>query len=234
MRNSYPVVLLIILNVFLSSQSSATELDFSRLSLGAQWQKNRLYYGQTETQDNPSLNLYSRYELSRYSYIGADINEAKADGQRQRHRNINGFLAADYPILDGRLYVGGSIKQRWFLNAGQNWNYHEWGAQLWHSSGVVLRAEYAPDFYHLSTSALLLHTGITRAFNDQWYWQAQANRFSSPESDKAFFYQAGVGFNHGRWNIEAGFYYAPKPDLSVPGGRIEPSQILLQTSWAIF
>ena len=104
----------------------ADDLNLSQLSLVAQVQNNRLYYGQSETQNRSSVSLHSRYELSRYVYVGADIHDAQVDEQRQRQRNINAFAAADCPLTDDNAwYFGGSVKQRWFLNAGRDWNYHE-------------------------------------------------------------------------------------------------------------
>lgn len=228
----------ILLASLLLSTSAVTtvQADLNNLSITLQAQKNRLYYGQSETANNPAISLYSRYELSRYLYSGIDFSDVKSDDQRQRQRNVNAFIAGDFPLTKklNSWYLGGSVRQRWFLNSGRPWDYQEWGAQLWHPYGFSFRAEYAPDFYALDTTALLVNSRITRPINNQLYWQADISRFSSGISEDIYFSQLLLGISTESVNTEIGWHYNPNLEEPVPGGESAHSQLTLQVSWQVF
>ncbi|MBO1255945.1 hypothetical protein J3L16_09640 [Alteromonas sp. 5E99-2] len=203
------------------------------LSVYARLSSDWIYHGLSETGENPSLGINAEYRLSSSWVSGIAFRDAKNDGLRQRHRNVDGYLGWEHPINED-WFTGIYIKRRSFVGAAREWDFNELTVQSSHSSGFGFGFDVSDDYYATDSRSIALEASYSRPISSQSFWRATLGHF---DLNNQFDYQYAnikAGYQYKLISIELGYHWVSESISFSDVGPIESPKFVLELTCQCF
>ncbi|MEN7342298.1 MAG: hypothetical protein AAAFM81_05115 [Pseudomonadota bacterium] len=158
-----------------------------------------MYHGFSEFRGQPAVGLTVDWQSDSPIFVGASVAQVVDDERVRRPTSGTYYIGAGWAVSD-QVFVSGAFQHRDFPGSLGEWDYQEYELQLDAAlssvSRLIVRADYADDYYSVDASALGAEVDYARQLDDRFYGFATigAIRFSENTRIPNYEYgQLGVG-----------------------------------------